>query len=373
MSVRVHAQEGQPFVLTPLRFTRAVSGRPRLDAPELDDRGWEMPRPPGWVETEARGAMLGIMVGDTVRVRVEREDFPAGAPLFVTVSASGAPQVRIAEPEGGGALPPDGVFRVEGLEDNDSPQAIEVRVGGVEGPIVGEIEPHVFEVRTLRVVPHVCTIHAGAGSGTTPTAPISQWFSEAASILRPAGIRLRVDATSNQTFSGFGVADVARWSANEMSTVVAQGYVANRCNVYFLRYMDSYLGIGVNRDNMSLANFPNPAIALGVDGTWLNGSVVGTRAAATSVQTMGNDLAHEIGHFLTLSHAGERNAPGFPDVYHRRNLMHPKNPTDQAEDLGYGLAMRGSLVTLKRFAHEGNDGQVARMRDRLRQPNSVKY
>lgn len=369
MTIRVQALEGQPFVLTPLRFTRAVSGRPRLDAPDLDDRGWEMPRPPGWVETEARGAMLGIMVGDTVRVRVEREDLPAGAALYVSVSGGGAPQVRIAEPEGGGVLPPDGVFRVEALEDNDTAQKIEVRVGGPEGPILGELEPHVFAARTLRVAPHVCTI----GGGATPAVDVGRWFSEAGSILRPAGIRLRVDAATNQAYPGFGVADVPRWDAGEMSTLVSQGYVANRCNIYFVRYMDRFLGIGVNRDNMALANFPNPAIVLGVDGTWDSGSVVGSRAAATRHQTMANDIAHEIGHFLTLNHAGERNAPGFPDPYHRRNLMHPMNPTNEQDDVGYGDWMRGSLVTLKRFASEPNDGQVARMRDRLREPNSVKY
>lgn len=376
MTIRVHALEDQPHVLTPLRLTRAVSGRPRLDAPDPDDRGWEMPRPPGWVETEARGAMIGITVGDTIRLRVVREDFPPGTSLFVTASSGGAPQFKIAEPEGGGVLPPDGVFRVEALEDNDTPQSIEIRLGSVTGPILAEAEPHVFEQRTLRVVPHVCTIHSGRMpvSGSRPKVDLQRWFSEANSILRPAGIRLRVDSKTRQSYTSFGAKDVARYrSKNEMATLVGQGWVAKRCNVYFVRYLENMLGIGVNRGNMSSVGFPNPAVVLAVDGQWSTGSVNYTRSAATRDQVIANDIAHEVGHFLTLIHAGGKNSPGFPDAYHRRNLMHPANPDLGAEDVGYGPAMRGALVTLKTFATVKGDGQVAQMRDRLRQPSETKY
>ena len=56
-------------VVIPVRLDRAVVGAPILDAPDLDNRGYSMPRPSGLNSTDARGAMFGIAEGDTVRVR----------------------------------------------------------------------------------------------------------------------------------------------------------------------------------------------------------------------------------------------------------------------------------------------------------------
>lgn len=336
-----------------------------------------MPRPPGWVESEARGPMIGITVGDTIRLRVEREDFPLNASLFVTASAGGAPQFKIAEPEGGGALPSDGVFRVEALEDNDTAQTIEIRLGSTEGPILAEAEPHVFEPLTLRVVPHLCTIHSSAsgGSGKTPEVQLSRWFAEARSILRPAGIHLRLDGMTRQSYLGFNRDDLPRrpsgtFSGNEEATLVSQGYVENRCNVWFMRYMEDSKGIGVNRDNMGSEGFENPGVLIAVDGQWSATQGVEVTDAASRDQVVANDLAHEIGHFLGLSHAGQDYAD---DPYHQRNLMHSRNPLSEDVDAGYGPKMRGALVTLKVYPNEEGDGQAARLRDRLRQPNTAKY
>jgi len=371
MTTRVHALKDEPFVLTPLRFTRAVSGRPRLDAPDLDDRGWEMPRPPGWVASEARGAMVGITVGDTVRLRVEREDFPEGAKLFVTASSNGPPQFKIAEPDGGGALPPDGVFRVEALDDNDTPQAIEIRLGSVTGPILSQAEPHVFSPISLRVVPHICTIHGPGGTGgTTPQVDLGTWFGEVRSILRPAGIRLKVGAPTHQVHS-FAEADVPfsqlkpSYLPGELPALVGQGYVENRCNVYFVRYLKEALGLATSR--AATCQWPEPAALVAVDGT--HGGL--PLDPAKRDQNTAWVMAHEICHFLGLSHIGEDRQPPFQDDYHWRNLMHPY--VGASRNLGYGEGMNGALLTLKHFPNEKGDGQVAALRRHLRQPNSLRY
>lgn len=371
MTIQVHALEGQPFVLTPLRFTRAVSGRPRLDAPDLDDRGWEMPRPPGWVATDARGPMVGITVGDRIRLRVEREDFPAGASLFVTASEGGPPQFKIADPEGGGALPPDGVFRVEALADNDTPQAIEIRLGSVTGPILAQAEPHVFSPISLRIVPHICTIHGPSGSGgTPPSVELGTWFSEVGSILRPAGIRLKVSPPTHQVHA-FAEADVPHsqlspsYDPGELPALVGQGYVENRCNVYFVRHLKEALGLATSR--VETCQWPQPAALVAVDGTWGGAAIDPAKRDQTTAWVM----AHEICHFLSLSHIGADRQPPFSDVYHWRNLMHPY--VGATGDLGYGEGMNGSLLTLKKFPNEGGDGQIAALRKHLQQPNSLRY
>ena len=62
-------------IVVPLRFARAVSGQAVADAPDVDDRGYHMgTRPSAWGTTTIRGSMFGVMVGNTARVKLVRED-----------------------------------------------------------------------------------------------------------------------------------------------------------------------------------------------------------------------------------------------------------------------------------------------------------
>jgi hypothetical protein len=107
-----------------------------------------------------------------------------------------------------------------------------------------------------------------------------------------------------------------------------------------------------------------------------------------------NDVAHEMGHFLTLAHADNGNAvPGTPlgrtDTYCRRQLMHPLEPlpsfggdataTSVPRDVsvGYGTAddgreHRGCLITLKNHPQHATDGEVMDARRRFRSRNLYK-
>src|SRR6516164_5739786 len=85
-------------------------------------------RPGTWGASTARGAMVGITAGDTVSVRVLREDLDDGAPLFV--KSSNTSLVSIQSPAGGGPLGADGIFQIRGVSDvKNTPVKIEVRLG----------------------------------------------------------------------------------------------------------------------------------------------------------------------------------------------------------------------------------------------------
>ncbi len=393
MAVSVLVQRGLSQIIVPARFDRAVRGAPVLDAPDVDDRGFILNRGAGLNVTNARGPMFGITVGDTVRIRVLREDLDNTATLFVGVSTSSAAQIRIALPGGGGPLPADGIFSVEAVADTLTGQKVQVRLGSATGPIVAEADPHVFSPKTLNITPHICTIHQAAappGTGTTPTVngaamDLNALFDIVRAIWRPAGIRFNIGATRPETYRGFTRDDFARTDAaagpGSESRLVNQNRAGGTCNIYFIRFMDNSLGVGVNRDSMAAEHWTNPGIIIGVEGSIDATGTIQTRstAGAALVHEIGNDLAHEIGHFLTLSHADGVNNPGLDDTYGRRQLMHPVNllpsaatPGPRFDDIGYGVSAgsghRGCLLTLKDDPNHSTDGEMIAARNRFRSP-----
>src|SRR5207248_9507214 len=115
----------------------------------------------------ARGAMASVTEGDTVRVKVLREDLDDTAPLFVTSTNPGAAAIVGAA----GPLAADGIFSLRGAVDSKNvPVKIQVHLGAVDGPVLGEMEPHIFQLRQVRVRAHLVTINVGANAGTVRTA-----------------------------------------------------------------------------------------------------------------------------------------------------------------------------------------------------------
>jgi hypothetical protein len=391
----VLVQKGLSQIIVPVRMGRAVVGAPVLDAPDVDDRGFKLNRGAGLNVTDARGPMFGITVGDTVRVKVVREDLDDTAPLFVGLSQSSAPQLDITAPAGGGPLPADGIFSVEAVADTLTGQKIQIRLGAIDGPIIAEADPHVFSPKTLNITPHLCTIHQAAappGTGTTPTVngaafDLNAIMDVVRAIWRPAGVQFNVGPTRNEVYRGFTRDDFARTDAaagpGSESVMVNQNRLNNTCNVYFIRFMDDSLGVGVNRETMAAEHWTNPGVIIGVEGFIDGAGTVHNRSSAGAdlVHEMGNDLAHELGHFLTLSHADQVNSPGLSDTYGRRQLMHPNNllPIAAAnnarfDDIGYGISgaqnrgHRGCLITLKDDPNHSSDGETVQARNRFRSP-----
>src|SRR5579864_5934440 len=161
MAIRVRVQNNLQIIV-PVRIERAVSpSAPLLDAPDPDDRGWVNDRAAGLnVNANVRGALFGVTVGDTVRLRVTREDIDPGVPLFVTASGG---QINI-DKGSRGPLPADGIFKVRAAVDSASPTTIQVRLGLATGPVICEADAHVFSPKTLNITPHICTVHSAANA-----------------------------------------------------------------------------------------------------------------------------------------------------------------------------------------------------------------
>src|SRR5262245_18261265 len=149
MAVRVKVRNNRQIIV-PIRFARAVTGAVVIDAPDVDDRGFAMGNRPGtWGSTNARGAMVTMTEGDTVRIKVLREDIDDSAPLFVTSSDNGAATISGSA----GPLGADGVFSITGVVDAIRRDVkIQVHLGAANGPVLGELEPHIFQIHRVRVV-----------------------------------------------------------------------------------------------------------------------------------------------------------------------------------------------------------------------------
>lgn len=404
MAIQVSVQN-KFQIIVPARFDRAVRGAPVLNAPDIDDRGWELKTAGGLNISDARGALFGSTVGDVITLKVVREDIDDGTPLFVSVTGN---QVKIQEPASGGPLPASGEFKVKAVADTTTGSKVQVRMGSATGAVLCELDAHTFTVLTLNVTPHICTIHqaatAAAGTGTAPQvggatlddATLTSIFDIARAVWRPAGIHIQVGVARAETYTGFLRDDFASQNrpgvGSEEDLVIRQNQVANTCNVYFLRFMDRSLGVGVRFETRAAENMTRSGILVAVEGSSADaaGASISNRSTSGNdlIQEIGNDVAHEIGHFLELPHASRVNNPGLTDTYGRRRLMHPVNLLPAAaspltltslprfDDAGYGVAAgaghRGCMLTLKDVGFDASDSEVVTARRRFRSPNLLK-
>jgi hypothetical protein len=366
MAIRVKVRNNRQIIV-PVRFARAVSGGPVVDAPDLDDRGFAMGTRPGtWGRSDTRGPMVGVTEGDTVRVRVVREDVDGTAPLFVTST-----DPSVADISGGSALPADDVFSLKGVKDTkNSAVKIQVHLGAVGGPVLGELEPHIFQLRQIRVRAHLVTIN---GAATVRTAAgLVPLFDAVNVIWRAAGIEFLYDQTQTRSGSITGFATAGTVTTNlgagqfgEFSKVLNlksspgdPAPDANAVNVYFVQSSSdpasNWTGLTLDRESPRPGGF---------------GVVLLDRGNA-------HELAHELGHFLDLDlHAGERSAGKHfrDDVQSERRLMFDFSPLDSGQpahrhDVTYGNLVPGELIDLKDFGSDPTDGSVARSRRRALNP-----
>lgn len=369
MAIKVKVRHDRQ-IICPLRFTRAVNGPPVIDAPDVDDRGFAMGARPGtWGNSPARGAMVSIAEGDTVRVKLLREDIDATAPLFLTTTDAAC--ATVAAPVGGGPLPADGIFQIHGVRDWASrPVSIQVRLGNVAGPIIGEIEPHIFQMRRLRVFAHLVTINGTATARTA--ASLVPSFQTINTIWRPLGIEFTYDPaqTRGEVNNGFQVAGQMTTSMGtgtaghtntaqdwrEFSTIINTRPVANHINLYFVQAANEVFGL----------TFDNQVARP-------NGYGIVCADNATD-----NSIAHEIVHFLdNPNHAQDRVAPGaaHQDMWARRRIMWSPSPFTATgiahrDNLGYGANIRGAFLTVKNLpaTTDHTDGETERARRRSLNP-----
>lgn len=361
MTVRVRVQTGKQIIV-PVRFARAVTGAPVADAPEIDDRGFAMgARAGGWGSSTARGAMVGITEGDTVRIRLLREDIDAGAPLFITSTDTGV--VRVIAPAGGGPVPANGIFQIRGVRDlRNRPVQVQVRLGSTTGPVLGDLEPHVFRLRRLRVRVHLCRINGTATARTA--ASLTPIFTTVNAIWRPCGIQFRTPQVITTPVTGFAVAGAVTTNLSatpptwaEFSRLINTRVSSTRINIYCVR-------------NSNDPGSPWNGLTFDRDAARPNGYGIVLPDAANA-----NDFAHELGHFLNLDqHSDEITTTTFrQDMWARRCLMFRFNPYGAAapahrNNVGYGANNRGALITVKNLGSDARDGELARARRRARNP-----
>lgn len=370
--------QGHARVIVPIGFKRANTGNTLIDAPEVDDRGFEMGNRGTLTATPARGPMFGVTVGTTVRLAVTRNGIADAAPLFVTSSNPAA--LKIVAPAEGVAIPADGIFSVEALLENGTPHpVIQIRFGSKTGPVVGETEPHLFRKLTVAVTPHFVRIDSATATGTRPALPLARIMDRVRAIWRPCGVDFDVKASvDDNTILPAGVLDTLDMPAGFGDTprVLAlqrarlglpPGTNDNSINWYVVPrirgrnnaggFSFTTVGLGISRDTANTIA-SDTGIIVTADGVTTDAEI--ERVARTT--------AHEIGHFFRLRHVQSRNADNpVKDSWGRRQLMFPLSflppaaaggAPPRTNDVGYGNLIRGCLITLKDHAQHSTDGET---------------
>lgn len=367
-------------IVVPLRFRRFNHGSlPALDAPELDDRGYiKGDRPSAWGDTTSRGPSFGVTVGDTVRVRVLREDIEPGAPLVAT---SAQPDVlRIESPAG--IVNADGEVRVHGVASGSA--RLEIRLGDHEGPVLAEADVRVHTRLRVAVTPHMVRIDTTTAQGTVPAVDVDRVMRAVRAVWRPCGVDFTVRETVNDSIRlpsnrldllDFGE---AAWHADTVAILGLQrqrlripaGTRDESINWY---HIESFVdgtpsGFGSDRANANANGTDTGVVTASVDSG-------GVRTVDQIAQT----LAHEFGHFFRLPHVQNREVENRTmDTFSRRQLMYPLNFIDEGtggfsiprfNDMGYGINRRGYLITMKKLRHHGTDGECATARNAIHSNN----
>lgn len=349
--------------LVPVAFVRAGQGNPTLFHPALDDRGYT---------GAEHGPIIGVFQGDTVFVRLQRLRLDPGADVYVTSDNPVA--ASIVYPLGGkldhGA---EADFQIKGLIGG-MPQPVKIfaRFGSATGPIIGRMLAWVLLPLTLRITPHVAAIASATGAAVSSSIAIADLMDHVRAIWRPCGIEFVVNATVRDAYR---FANPGRVAVAELGSLLGHSYARGTINVHLVNCIDvpanpGLLGLGLNRAFVTANRLPRPGIILA--DTNLNGS---NRAA--DAMWLGNDLAHEIGHFLRLEHPEKKQPPNeCKDFWSRRMLMHNFNlqapSRDWRDQFGYGSSggdiRRGCMITMKNLAQLTTDGECKTARDTVISP-----
>jgi hypothetical protein len=324
--------------------------------------------------------MVGITVGDTVRVKVVPEDIDAGAQLFV---ASTSPDiVRVEPPAQSAPLGADHIFRLTALLDTIRRKvSIQVRLGASDGAILGQLEPHVFTLRRLPVVAHLVEIDGFEDIGQKlkrTDSEIAPLFETVNAIWRPAGIefvleevrrqkiRLRTQGTvtkfSEVDFDPENRKDPERESRRVLKTFNVAGVI----NVHFIHRF--IIMVADKKEGFDPIEIENEARA-GATISRRNGGASGFGVLLADDEKGGNaaTLAHELGHYLNLDDHADELPKGFDkrlDIWSCRRLMFSSLPPATPpfprfrNDTGYGASKRGAFLTLKNFDADPNDGET---------------
>lgn len=352
----------------PLRFERAVTGPPQEDSSDVDDRG---------TEAGGRGCTMGVAVGKENEVKLRRDQIDPKARLCV---ASDKPAIAKIVSPAGGVLPrgrKENTIRYKGIKEGVA--KIQVYYETVGGRLLSELQVVVSKMIQVDVVAHLTQILARGFIGpvrpgdhrtSRTSSQVNDLFEEINAIWRPLGIEFKLQGcvSTSHRLSNMGRVTIGiptnALGQDEHDELWTANNVARHVNVYFVpQIFDATAAGGGGIQGQAFNNTqtgPNqvPGVTLG-DG-------------ADS-----NDLAHELGHILTLTqnpscHADEsdtnRGAQSRNDTWCRRRLMamyNPDFPHRPWQDNGYGRFVqggitrmnRGALITIKDLPQDQTDGE----------------
>lgn len=379
--------------LVPVRFSRladpanvaSISGPPRADSPDMDDRGYDR---------RGHEPIVGMIEATQIKVRLSRENIENAVPIFAASSDTAIITVATA---GVGAQLPNtehAWIQITALADsggNPATAKVEIRHGAADGPVISELTVHVFEPLTVDVTPHVVTISRAAVAatpavGTTPAvaatpavagaapgAVVADIMAMVSTIWKPCGVTINIQPIENDAVN-FATANIVSDDPfpGEVNTLLGTNWVADTINVYIVKQIGTAttLGYGISRASTRTFGLDNPGIVLAE--TDAGGTVRDT-------QYWANDLAHEIGHFFRLWHPGNREGANvWQDTWSRRMLMHNFNrtlganpPQPRLGDAGYGTnaagtqANRGCFITMKNYRRHSTDGECTTSRSTI--------
>jgi len=356
----------------PLVFERAVTGPPVVDAPDVDARSFKSPE---------HGPVIGIMAGQTVRVAIRRVHLDSSAPLFVTTTNS-----LIVVPTGlsSGQLPTGERVILHlraqtggaGTPSMRSARIL-VRFGETGGPVLAALTVVNSTQKSVDVTPHFVTI---SGAGGTPRGPdavsnFSNILSMVQAIWRPCGVVFNPATISTDSVAFTRAGEV---SERELDRLLNTSWNRNTINIYFVHLLrvpsiPDLLGVGISPARKAEVGVTKPGIVL---------ADTNTAGDQRDVQYWANDLAHEIGHFLSLVHVGNRSdETRFQNPWARRMLMYQRNTQDRANaplayrsNVGYGefggWHHRGCLLTMKSVPGVSHDGECGMARSTIQLGNA---
>jgi hypothetical protein len=382
-------------VIVPLAFRRgSTDDVPHRTSPELDDRGFRCGQDQsGLGITDARGPMVGLMVDSAVNIRIAREDIDDSVPIFIT--ASDASKIDVIAPTEGGPLPDDGIFQIKGKTSAGAAGKVQARLGSITGPVLAELEPHIFGRLRVPIQPHLVTINSAAASGTEPAIPVDSMIQRIRAIWWPCGIDIVQDIAARPTLhdtiqlaqvdqceppGADNWAEIKRVLGMQRSRLgLAAGVNDPAINWYIVQDFRQttpgrvWWGWGVSRPTATSIGSADTGIITAT-------SPLNDDRGDEMVAKM---IAHEIGHFFTLKHAQNRNYdnPAL-DTAARRMLMYPNvdispfasppltlNNGLRVNNVGYGNQESGCLLTLKHHLNHASDGEAMQARATIRAGN----
>jgi hypothetical protein len=354
--------------VVPVRFVRAGGGFNEIDPslPDIDNRGHRGP---------SNTAHVGVAVGNTVRIGVERVGVPLNLPLFAVASNDSFTV------EGNAQLGsvPEPTVQIRGVDGRSESRIghLEIHAQSAGGPLVGRLRVEVFMVRPVNLTFHRVTLVTGGVPAPAPAMNFNTLAQVAHDVWIHYGIDLHWTERADQVqVANAGVVDLPDFAPlPEIRRTYNTNPVRRTVNVYVVPRIQSHIpnarinAFGVPRSKIAAFQLDRPGLLLE------------DLAAGDPVEPAGNILAHELGHFFHLEHVNIRQAPRMDATsYALRNVMHNMGPSldmngwvpDQfshtcprSNEHGYGTQRRGALVTMKGITGIRNDNQIHLVRSVL--------